>query len=199
MTFASDALVRTINGTAWAIATFLCDNCKMPSVGMTLFQNDVRYYGSAAEQLDVAERHLWLPQKGTGKNYDDVPEHIADAGSEAHSCRDTSALRACVLLARSVIEATAKHKGITKGRLIEKIDAMYEAHLIREHIKDGAHEVRHLGNDMAHGDFVEPVSTEDADLVLTLMDEVLEEVFQSPARVMKAKAAREAKKQQSQE
>jgi hypothetical protein len=38
-------------------------------------------------------------------------------------------------------------------------------------VRDGAHEVRHLGNEMAHGDFVEPVDGEDAELVLQLMDE----------------------------
>lgn len=102
--------------------------------------------------------------------------------------------RAAAILARAVIEATAKDKGITTGRLVQKIDAMYDARLIREDVRDGAHEVRYLGNDIAHGDFVEPVSKEDADLVLTLMDEVLEEVFQSPARVKRRRDNRLAKK-----
>jgi hypothetical protein len=65
--------------------------------------------------------------------------------------------------------------------------------LIREQISVGAHEVRHLGNDMAHGDFVTQVNREDAELILTLMSEVLAEVYQSPARVAKAKSARAAK------
>jgi len=93
-----------------------------------------------------------------------------------------------------VIEAVAKKKGITTGKLVQKIDAMYDARLIREDVRDGAHEVRYLGNDMAHGDFVEGVSKEDAELVLTLMDAVLEEVFQSPARVNRRREARLAKK-----
>ena len=132
----------------------------------------------------------WYPVDTRGKRYPDVPAEIAAAASEAHSCLAVEAYRGAVLLARSVIEATAKDKGMTTGTLVTKIDAMYETRLIREDIRDGAHEVRYLANDAAHGDFAEPVPQTDAELVLTLMDEVLEEVFQSPARVARRRAAR---------
>jgi hypothetical protein len=79
---------------------------------------------------------------------------------------------------------------MTTSTLVAKIDAMYEARLIREDIRDGAHEVRFLANDAVHGDFAEPVPQTDAELILTLMDEVLEEVFQNPARVARRRAAR---------
>jgi hypothetical protein len=58
-------------------------------------------------------------------------------------------------------------------------------------VRDGAHEVRAFGNDMAHGDFIQHVTSEEADLVLAFMDEVLVEVYQSPARVARAQAARQ--------
>lgn len=99
------------------------------------------------------------------------------------------------MLARAVIEATAKEKGITEGALFKKIEALQAASHIRPHIREGAHKVRLLGNDMAHGDFVEEVDAADAELVLALMDEVLSEVFQSPAKVAKARQVREGKKQ----
>jgi hypothetical protein len=41
--------------------------------------------------------------------------------------------------------------------------------LIRPHIKDAAHEIRLLGNNMAHGDFVDRVEPEGADEILELM------------------------------
>jgi hypothetical protein len=63
--------------------------------------------------------------------------------------------------------------------------------MIRPHVRDGAHQVRLFGNDMAHGDFVRDVSPEDADLVLTLMSEVLDDVYQSPARVKRAQMSRQ--------
>ena len=126
------------------------------------------------------------------KLFPDVPAEIAAAASEAYRCRMmANANRAAILLARSVIEATAKDKGITKGTLIQKIDRLYDDRLIRPDVRDGAHEVRHLGNDMAHGDFVHVVSDGDADLMLTLMSEVLVDVYQSPARVASARVNRQ--------
>lgn len=87
------------------------------------------------------------------------------------------------MLARAVIEATAKDKDITTGNLKDKIDALAAAQLIRPHITEIAHGVRLFGNDMAHGDFVEPVSTQESDLVIELMGEILNEVYQSPAKL----------------
>jgi hypothetical protein len=102
-----------------------------------------------------------------------------------------NANRAAILLARGVLEATAKDKGITSGGLFAKIDRMHQERLVRPDVRDGAHEVRAFGNDMAHGDFIQHVTPEEADLVLALMDEVLVEVYQSPARVARAQAARQ--------
>jgi hypothetical protein len=74
-----------------------------------------------------------------------------------------------------------------------KIEELYSQGFIREHVKDAAHEIRHLGNEMAHGDFTSPVTSEEADLTLILMSEILDEVYQSPARVARARAARTAR------
>ena len=99
---------------------------------------------------------------------------------------------ASILMARTVVEATAKEKGITTGRLIEKIDAMATASVIRESTKEAAHEIRHLGNDMAHGDIADIPESDDVRDVLVLMDEVLAEVFQGPARTARLKNRRSA-------
>lgn len=147
--------------------------------------------------MDQQTNLEWYPISAIGKEFPDVPQHIAEAASEAYKCYSISAFRAAVQLARSVVEATAKGKGITQGQLVSKIDELFNQRLIREHIRDGAHEVRHLGNEMAHGDFVSPVTKEETELVLTLMSEILEEVYQSPARVSKARTARAAKQGQA--
>ena len=97
-------------------------------------------------------------------------------------------------MGRAVIEATAKDKGIASGKLYVKIEAMAAQGLIRDHIKEAAHVIRDFGNDMAHGDFSEQVDAEDAELILELMGEILSEVYQSPARVARIQAERQAKK-----
>jgi hypothetical protein len=97
------------------------------------------------------------------------------------------------MLARAVIEATAKAKQITSGSLYNKIEKMHADGLLSELVRDQAHEVRYLGNDMAHGDFVEPVSAVEADEILGLMAEVLHAVFEMPTQLLRRKEARLAK------
>ncbi|MFG3555326.1 DUF4145 domain-containing protein [Micromonospora sp. NPDC047557] len=123
-----------------------------------------------------------------------MPEDIASAADEAHRCFAIKAYRAAMALARAVVEATAKEKGITSGSLEKKIDEMAGQGLIREDAKDAAHAIRLVGNDAAHGDLASMVVEEaDAREVLDLMDDILAEVFQSPARVARVRASRAAR------
>lgn len=181
-------------GIRFVQAAFICDECQWLSIAWAPYtprqgsQLSPNFLESGRETL------TWIPTAGEFTTYDDVPAHIAEAASEAHLCHSVDAYRASVLLARAVIEATAKDKGITNGRLVQKIDAMHEAELIRKIVKEGAHEVRYLGNDMAHGDFVDPIEAEESEEVLELMAEVLHDVYQQDARVNRSRARREAKK-----
>lgn len=63
----------------------------------------------------------------------------------------------------------------------------------RAHIREAAHEVRHLGNEVAHGDSVDPIAEDEAEEALALMAGGLQVVFQSPARVRRVREKREAK------
>lgn len=178
-------------------AAFMCDECHHMSIGeqtdsLIPAGGPTGVEGYLSKQEDIH----WLPERGTQKEFPDVPGHIAAAASEATLCLSLGAYRAVGALTRAVIEATAKANSITTGTLWAKIDAMYEAHLIREHVRDAAHEVRHFGNDMAHGDFVQAVTEEEATEAVELMAEVLNEVFQSKAKVERVRAARLAKQAQ---
>lgn len=173
---------------------FKCDNCSALSLAAVIPNaNDAVNTPHVTQWLDQHEGLEWYPVSAIGKDFPDVPVHIAEAASEAYRCSSISAFRAAAQLARSVVEATAKDKGITQGQLIKKIEELHAKGFIREYVRDAAHEIRHLGNEMAHGDFVSPVTSEEADLVLILMSEILDEVYQSPARVAQARAARAAR------
>jgi hypothetical protein len=171
---------------------FRCDGCQALNIAVA-----VGFLGDHDPLTWLAKKKNkeWLPKPPRAipvKSFPDVPAEIAAAASEAHRCRTmANANRAAILLARGVLEATAKDKGITSGGLFAKIDRMHQERLVRPDVRDGAHEVRAFGNDMAHGDFIQHVTPEEADLVLALMDEVLVEVYQSPARVARAQAARQ--------
>lgn len=179
----------------WAVfGTFACDECRWHSIAVSIIKS--RYSLSAQEMVDQLNEnaHHWEPAHGSSKTYDDVPSHISAPASEAHACHSINAYRAATLMARSVIEATAKEKGVTTGTLFQKIDALAAQGLLRAVVQDAAHEVRLFGNDMAHGDFEQDVTAEESAEVLGLMAEVLDEVFQSPTRLARRKANREAKK-----
>ncbi|MFD9416910.1 DUF4145 domain-containing protein [Streptomyces goshikiensis] len=124
-----------------------------------------------------------------------VPPSIAKVAAEAHGCLSVGHHQAAVLMARTTVEAIAKAKGILQGSLVAKIDKLYDQHLVYEHVRDAAHEVRFVGNDAAHADLVDnPIDEEEAVAILELMDMVLEGVFIAPAKTAAQKAARAAKK-----
>lgn len=188
--------LKNVAGTIPARATytvqgaFLCDNCERMSVAYGELPNGVS--PSNIPENFARTALTWHPLKAQSPSFPDVPEHIERAAKEAHVAHAVDAPMAAILMARTAVEATAKAKGITSGRLFQKIDALAEHGFIRESTKDAAHEIRHFGNDMAHGDIETAPANEDAAEVLTLMDEVLNEVFQGPARTARIRAKRES-------
>ncbi|MGW9270788.1 DUF4145 domain-containing protein [Microbacterium sp. NPDC055599] len=137
----------------------------------------------------------WEPIAPVGMEYHDILPEIAAPADEAHRCLSIGAHRAAVLMARAVIEATAKSKGVTERGLFAKIEAMGTSQLIRPQIVQAAHAIRLLGNDMAHGDFATTAVTEqDAADVLLLMDEVLNDVFAVTDRLKRLLARHETDK-----
>lgn len=171
-------------------AAYICTQCQALSIGRHCARESYQGVALMREQDPV----VWLPPKPLQEDFPDVPQHIAEAATEATLCRSVGAYRAVGSLARAVVEATAKDKGVNGRDLRERIDNMHAQGLIRAGTAEAAHEVRHFGNDMAHGDFVDPVDEDDADEVLALMKEVLQEVYQGPARVDRQRAKREANK-----
>lgn len=175
-----------------AQATFSCSHCGMLSIATLPFRS-ASESGTPESDTWWANQNgqiRWTPETIGGREYPDVPAHVSSAADEAHRCYSIGAFRAAILLARAVVEATAKDNGVTKGLLAAKIDAMHDGGIIRSFTKDAAHELRYLGNDMAHGDFVETVDDDDASAVLAVMAEILNEVYQGPARVAAMRSKR---------
>lgn len=111
-----------------------------------------------------------------------VPDGVAGFLQEAHDAYSIGAHRAVLLLVRSVIEATARDKGITDGTLVQKINVLHADGHLRSGTKDMAHALRILGNDMAHGEIDEVPTEEDARDALTVARFVLDDVYVADAR-----------------
>lgn len=181
-------------------ALMVCRECGWPSIclleGETV-DDVIANGGKPLDAMDAEEeyvRHTWLPLESVGKQYEDVPEFIASAASEAYSCASISMYRAAVLMARTALEATAKDKGITEGTLCGKIKEMAKKHIITDQLADEADEIRLLGNDMAHGDLSTPVTMDDSTDILGFLDSVLDYVYQQPKAILRRQELRKARK-----
>ena len=183
-------------------AVYQCPGCRNFNVARQVYHpwEDVREgdtYGTreAADAFRWAsDRVEWVPKYGASEDFPDVPPHIASAATEATLCFSVGAYRAVGSLARAVVEASAKDKDASGANLAERIDALTQAGHVRPLVREAAHEIRHFGNNVAHGDFTEATSEEEAAEALALMREVLTEVYQAPARVAAAQQRRHAAK-----
>lgn len=176
---------------------FKCDYCGRVLVASLLVDDtsfNAREPGnSILSSLDGQIQ--WVPAIGAEPSeFPGTPEHIADAAQEAQRCHSIKCYRSAAMTARAVVEATAKNKGFTEGNLDKKINDMAAAGLIRPLIAAAAHQLRLFGNDMAHGDFAEPVSEEESDDALKLMTELLNEIYGADLIVRNMASARAAKK-----
>lgn len=137
-----------------------------------------RLVGWAEEMTDCT----WSPPPMVTADTSFLPENVGAFLQEAHDTVAIGAYRGTLLLVRSVIEATAKDKGIEKGSLVQKVDNLHSNGHIRTGTKDMAHALRILGNDMAHGDIAEAPTEEDAKDALTIARFVLDDVYVADAR-----------------
>lgn len=201
-------------------ALFKCDACGFGSMGSLVISaneassaygyfdevQQIRRYSGNQQEIDRAavgcafddknSSITWYPDKGRGKKYDDVPENIASAASEAHSCFSIGAYRAAAMMSRSVVEAIAIERGITKGDLKNKITKLEEQNLLTPLARQQADEIRFFGNDVVHGGFTEPVSADEANDVLIFLDVLIDSVYQQPAKLRAMQESRVKRKEQ---
>ena len=184
--------VGQVGAARWEVmAAVKCDNCQRILIARGVYNDKPSGGTSALGMLDRdAYGVTWFPRAGETKEFSDVPAHIAAAASEAYECFSIQAYRAAVAMSRAVVEATAKEKGISNGTLYNKIERMVSEDHLRPGTGAMAHEIRHWGNDSAHGDFTAPIAGEEAEGVLALMSEVLHDAFQSPALLQRVQQSR---------
>lgn len=121
-----------------------CNHCGRASLG-TSTSHRTTANGAVSDFERTADSTVtWFPSRGSAPEFPDVPSHIAVAAKEAHASASINALMAAILMARTVVEATAKEKGILKGMLVNKIDELAKQQFIRESTREAAHEIRHL-------------------------------------------------------
>jgi len=176
-------------------ALFRCSQCRAPSLG---FSNAS---GSLEEHMrDSALSPRWIPASAEGKDFPEVPGSRSSTADEAHRCNSIQAYRGAIALARAALEATAKDQDFTSGNLQKKIADMTAKGILRTSIGEAADQLRLAGNRVLHADDaseeVEKASEEGKSNALWLLDEVLQEVYQSSARLASIKQRADAAKAQ---
>ncbi|MFI1522814.1 DUF4145 domain-containing protein [Kitasatospora cineracea] len=180
----------------WAV--FQCAGCRGVSLAQGLYRLsgpiEKRFFAKDLSNQEF-DAHGWYPTEPLIKTYpESVPEQIAETAAEAHGCLSVGHHRAAIIMARTVIEASAKAVGVDDRGIKVKIKKLYEQGLIYKYVMDAAEEIRESGNEVAHGDLVDQSADQDeAAAVLNLMDRVLDGLFIAPAEPAALRARRDAR------
>jgi hypothetical protein len=177
-------------------AAYRCDNPKCGRYSVVTWRSsyDPSEHYRSGEPEDYDRTVRWSPPPMRRPEYPDVPERIAAAARESWLAHAHSAQIAACAVARSVVESSAKSLKVTAFGIQAKIDELAEKRLIWGDLVESAHVVRQFGNDAAHGDLIEPPSDEEARDVLDIMDELLHQLFTTPARSKRLRASREERR-----
>jgi len=182
--------------------TMECNACQGRSVAMTMTSDmpygvgtlsDVKEFWRENDPVQVS------PQWVEGKDFDFVPDHIADTASEAFMCHSIGAHRAAILMARAAIEAAAKNNDVRTGNLASKIETLAEQGLIRPPVKVAADELRLSGNEMAHDELTDPVEEDYAADVLLLLTAILKELYETQVLSRRIRDSREGREESTSE
>lgn len=114
-----------------------------------------------------------------------IIEPIRKDFMEANLCFSVSAYRAAAVMARRALQSICLDKGAKEGDDLKKqIDWLFAQGVVTKDLKEWAHEVRLVGNDAAHPKKPEgnqPVSKEDAEDILQLLDQFCQVLYVAPA------------------
>lgn len=125
--------------------------------------------------------HWWpLPQ---ARKSPDVPSEIADALAEAATALAAGCYRASAVMARRTLEAVTVDQGQTSGTLAARLTALSSSGVLQPTLGDWAREVRLVGNTGAHFDPIETVQREDAEQLLSFVQELLRYLYELPAEL----------------
>ncbi len=120
------------------------------------------------------------------------PNDVRDDYIEAIRCFEVNAYKACVVMCRRSLQASALEKGANKSRLVDQLEELMDNGIITQSLYEWTTEIRHEGNIGAHPDKdgLKYVTKDDAQAILHFVEEYLKHVYEMPARVAEKRAKR---------
>jgi hypothetical protein len=143
---------------------------------------------------DVFEGIHWWPLPGLGDLDPDIPPQVSSAYSEGMRALSAKAARAAVVMFRGMLAEIVADKGSAaaqaKNSLYAKLEQMSQDGSLHPSLVDWAKEIRLIANAAAHPDALDPVSEEEAGDLARLCRQMLNVVYEVPARIARNRAAR---------
>jgi hypothetical protein len=138
----------------------------------------------------------WWPSPGMNASEPDIAASVVDAIAEGTRCLAVQAPRAAVVMYRGALAEIVHDKGsaAAKGEktLYAQLNKMADEGDLDKTIAEWASEVRTVGNAGAHPSTLAAVSQDEAAELLRLITAITEYLYVNPARVQRARAARQA-------
>jgi hypothetical protein len=142
----------------------------------------------------VYEGIHWWPLPGFGDLDPGIPPEVASAYSEGMRALSVKAERAAVVMFRGMLAQVVADKGSpaaqTKNSLYAKLEQMNQDGSLHPSLVEWAREIRVIGNAAAHPDALDPVSDEEAADLARLCRQLLNVIYEVPARIARNRAAR---------
>ena len=144
----------------------------------------------------IYEALHWWPLPGLGDLDPEIPSQISSTYSEGMRALSIKAARAAVVMFRGMLAQVVADKGSTaaqaKSSLYAKLEQMSQDGSLHPSLVDWAREIRLIGNAAAHPDALDPVSDDEAADLARLCRQLLNVIYEVPARIARNRAARGA-------
>lgn len=123
-----------------------------------------------------------IPHKTVAK---EIPNPVKDEFEEANLCFAIGAYRACAAMCQRTLESLCQNKGVSG------LNQLRDDGIISPRLFDRATEIRLWAGIVKHKPIAESVTKDDAEELLTYLDDILNHVYVEPAHYKARKEKRE--------
>jgi hypothetical protein len=158
-----------------------CSGCNTISYRSSCFDEEI-----ADETNDgTSETRFPVPQKRKEKKFKHLPSILSQIYQEVMTAYNNSGFVLCAAGIRAVLEGICKDKGITDGKLNEKIKKMREQELISQPNESILHELRFLGNAAIHE--LQVPTYKELEAALDIIEHMVEDLYEieGKAKILK--------------
>jgi hypothetical protein len=136
----------------------------------------------------------WWPTPGATDLDPDVPEPVGSAFSEGMRALSANCPRAAAVMFRGMLATVVRDKGSDAAKaapnLHQQLKAMEQDGTLHPSLVEWATEIRLVGNAGAHFDELAPVDRAEAADLARLCRQLINVVYETPARIRRARQAR---------